>query len=81
MAILGHNQIAVTMKLYTHVTTEDQRAAVGLVRGLLDRHPGRGRGNPYPSQPPRHRKKEATVTFGSPRRHSASDTPTNVGRE
>jgi integrase len=40
MAVLGHSQIAVTMNIYTHVTTEDQRAAVGPVGGLLDRHPG-----------------------------------------
>jgi hypothetical protein len=39
MAILGHSQIGVTMNVYTHVTTEDQRAAVGLVGGLLDRTP------------------------------------------
>jgi integrase len=39
MAILGHSQIGVTMNVYTHVTTEDQRAAVGLVGGLLDRAP------------------------------------------
>ncbi len=39
MAILGHSQIAVTMNVYTHVTTEDQRTAVGLVGGLLDRLP------------------------------------------
>jgi hypothetical protein len=35
MAIFGHSQIAVTMNIRTHVTTEDQRAAVGLVGGLL----------------------------------------------
>ena len=40
MAILGHSQIGVTMNVYTHVTTEDQRAAVGLVGGLLDRTAG-----------------------------------------
>jgi integrase len=40
MAILGHSQIGVTMNVYTHVTTEDQRAAVGLVGGLLDRAAG-----------------------------------------
>ena len=37
MAILGHSQIGVTMNVYTHVATEDQRAAVGLLGGLLDR--------------------------------------------
>jgi integrase len=36
MAILGHSQIAVTMDVYTHVTTDEQRAAVGLLGGLLD---------------------------------------------
>jgi integrase len=40
MAILGHSQIGVTMNVYTHVATEDQRAAVGLVAGLLDRAAG-----------------------------------------
>jgi len=40
MAILGHSQIGVTMNVYTHVATEDQRAAVGLVGGLLDRAAG-----------------------------------------
>jgi hypothetical protein len=40
LAILGHSQIAVPMKLYTHVTTEDQHAAVGLVGGFPDRHLG-----------------------------------------
>jgi integrase len=39
MAILRHSQIAVTMNVYTHVTTEGQRAAVGLLGGLLDRVP------------------------------------------
>lgn len=37
MAILGHSQIGVTMNVYTHVATEDQRAAVGLLGGMLDR--------------------------------------------
>ena len=37
MAILGHSQIGVTMNVYTHVATEDQRAAVGVLGGLLDR--------------------------------------------
>jgi hypothetical protein len=40
MAILGHSQIGVTMNVYTHVTTEDQRATVGLVGRLLDRAAG-----------------------------------------
>ena len=40
MSILGHSQIAVTVHVYTHVTTEDQRTAVGLLGGLLDRVPG-----------------------------------------
>jgi integrase len=40
MAILGHSRIAVTMNVSPHVTTEDQRAAVGLVGGLLERLPG-----------------------------------------
>jgi integrase len=40
MSILGHSQIAVTMNFYTHVTTEEQRTAVGLLGGLLDRVPG-----------------------------------------
>lgn len=39
MSILGHSQIAVTMNVYTHVTTEDQRTAVTLLGGLLDRVP------------------------------------------
>jgi integrase len=38
MAILGHSQIGVTMNVYTHVATEDQRVAVGLLGGLLDRN-------------------------------------------
>ncbi len=37
MAILGHSQIGVTMNVDTHVATEDQRATVGLLGGLLDR--------------------------------------------
>lgn len=40
MAILGHSQIGVTTNVYTHVATEDQRAAVGLLGGLLDRAAG-----------------------------------------
>jgi len=40
MSILGHSQIAVTMNVYTHVTTDDQRTALGLLGGLLDRVPG-----------------------------------------
>jgi hypothetical protein len=40
MAILGHSQIGVAMNVYTHGTTGDQRAVVGLVGGLLDRAAG-----------------------------------------
>ena len=36
MAILGHSQIGVTMNVYTHVATEDQRAAIGLLGRRAD---------------------------------------------
>lgn len=55
MSILGHSQIGVTMNVYTHVTTEDQRTAVGLLGGLLDRVPGQEEAprsrQPRPSEP------------------------------
>jgi hypothetical protein len=51
MAILGHSQIGVTMDVYTHVTTEDQRAAVGLVGGLLDRAVGEETGPSRQTRP------------------------------
>src|SRR5262245_43719360 len=40
MAILGHSQIAVTMNVYTHVTTEEQRQAVALLDKLLTAEDG-----------------------------------------
>jgi integrase len=40
MAILGHSQIAVTMNVYTHVTTEEQRQAVVLLDKLLTTEDG-----------------------------------------
>lgn len=36
MEILGHSQIAVTMNVYTHVTSDEQRAAMRLMDQLLD---------------------------------------------
>jgi integrase len=36
MEILGHSQIAVTMNVYTHVTSEEQRQAMKLMDQLLD---------------------------------------------
>jgi integrase len=35
MEILGHSQIAVTMNVYTHVTSDEQREAMRLMDGLL----------------------------------------------
>ncbi|HEX3613981.1 MAG TPA: tyrosine-type recombinase/integrase [Sporichthyaceae bacterium] len=36
MEILGHSQIAVTMNVCTHVTSDEQRAAMRLMDQLLD---------------------------------------------
>ena len=44
MAILGHSQIAVTMNVYTHVTTEEQRQAVARLDQLLTGEDGRSAG-------------------------------------
>jgi hypothetical protein len=40
MTILGHSQIAVTMNVCTHVTTEEQRGAVVLLDELLTAEDG-----------------------------------------
>jgi site-specific recombinase XerD len=37
MEILGHSQIAVTMNVYTHVTSDTQRKAMGHMDRLLNR--------------------------------------------
>ncbi|CAM5343068.1 Integrase OS=Kitasatospora aureofaciens OX=1894 GN=GCM10010502_07920 PE=4 SV=1 [Kitasatospora aureofaciens] len=37
MEILGHSQIAVTMNVYTHVSEETQREALGHMDRLLKR--------------------------------------------
>ncbi len=37
MEILGHSQIAVTMNVYTHVSEETQREALGHMDRLLER--------------------------------------------
>ncbi|MGD3106284.1 tyrosine-type recombinase/integrase [Streptomyces sp. YGL11-2] len=41
MEILGHSQIAVTMNVYTHVSEDSRREAVGHMDRLLRRRPGR----------------------------------------
>lgn len=40
MEILGHSQIAVTMNIYTHVSDEHRREAMGHMDRLLKRRPG-----------------------------------------
>jgi integrase len=44
MEILGHSQIAVTMNVYTHVTSEEQRQAMKLMDQLLG-EPAEGEGS------------------------------------
>jgi hypothetical protein len=39
MEILGHSQIAVTMNVDTHVTSDEQRQAMRLLDQLLDEPP------------------------------------------
>ncbi|MDH6542034.1 site-specific recombinase XerD [Streptomyces sp. SPB4] len=42
MEILGHSQIAVTMNIYTHVTEETRREAIGHMDRMLRRRPTTG---------------------------------------
>jgi integrase len=44
MEILGHSQIAVTMNVYTHVTSDEQREAMRLMDRLLGQGPGSATG-------------------------------------
>jgi hypothetical protein len=44
MAILGHSQTAVTMNVYTHVTTEEQRRAVTLLDQFIAAEDGSSSG-------------------------------------
>lgn len=42
MEILGHSQIAVTMNIYTHVSEETRREAIGHMDRMLRRRGPRG---------------------------------------
>jgi Phage integrase family len=59
MAFLGHSQIAVTMNVYTHVTTEEQRQAVALLDRLLTAADGSSAGVQPSAEPSKGPKRQS----------------------